>query len=79
MHYVDVQTLWDADYPAGMRRYYWKSIYIDGLSDEVIDSLLSVAENAPRTTSNIDIWHMGGAVGRIGASDSAIGLATCPI
>jgi hypothetical protein len=47
MPYVDVQTLWDADYPAGTRRYYWKSIYADSLGDEVVDSLLSAAAASP--------------------------------
>ena len=28
MQYVAAQTLWDADYPAGKRRYYWRSIYV---------------------------------------------------
>ncbi len=78
MPYVDVQTLWDADYPAGARRYYWKSIYVDGLGDEVVDSLLSAAAESPSHHSNIDIWHMGGAICRIGARDSAFGRRDMP-
>ena len=35
MPYVDVQRLWDADYPDGMR-YYWKSLNLTRLDDEVI-------------------------------------------
>ena len=78
MKYVDVQTLWDADYPAGKRRYYWKSIYVNNLGDGVIDSVLSAAAECPSHHSNIDIWHMGGAVGRIGASESAFGRRDLP-
>ncbi len=77
MQYVDVQTLWDADYPAG-KRYYWKSIYVNYLSDAVIDSLLSAAADCPSPHSNIDIWPMGGAVGRIAANASAFGRRDLP-
>ena len=77
MQYVDVQTLWDADYPAG-KRYYWKSIYVNDLSDAVIDSLLSAAADCPSPHSNIDIWPMGGAVGRIAANASAFGRRDLP-
>jgi FAD/FMN-containing dehydrogenase len=76
--YVDAQTLWDADYPAGKRRYYWKSIYVNDLRDGVIDSVLSAAAECPSHHSNIDILHMGGAVGRIGATESAFGRRDLP-
>jgi FAD/FMN-containing dehydrogenase len=78
MPYVDVQTLWDADYPAGKLRYYWKSIYVDELSDAVIDRLVRAASESPSHHATVDIWHMGGALGRIDAGASAFGRRDMP-
>jgi len=78
MPYVDVQTLWDADYPAGKLRYYWKSIYVDELSDAVIDRLVSAASESPSHHATVDVWHIGGAIGRIDATASAFGRRDMP-
>ena len=48
------------------------------LSDAVIDSMLSSSAECPSHRSNIDIWHMGGAVGRISANASAFGRRDLP-
>jgi len=71
MPYVQVQALLDEDYPAGILRYYWKSLYLGSLSDDALDRLLASARCRPSTLSTVDIWHMGGAVSRINASESA--------
>ena len=61
----------DEDYPAGVLRYYWKSLYLSNLSDDAIDLLLINARRRPSSLSTVDIWHMGGAVSRITADESA--------
>ena len=38
MPYTVAQSVLDEDYPDGWR-YYWKSQYISGLNDEVIERL----------------------------------------
>jgi len=63
MPYVEVQKLFDEDYPRGWR-YYWKSTYMDSLSDPVIERLIAHTEAMPSHHSTLDIWHMGGAVAR---------------
>jgi len=68
--YADFQQLLDADYPEGMR-YYWKSLYLDGLPDSAIDRIAYWAEAAPSRLSTVDVWHLGGAIGRIDAAESA--------
>lgn len=78
MPYVDVQAFFDADYPAGKLRYYWKSIYIDTLSDAAIDRLAAFAAECPSHHSTIDIWHIGGAVSRVGADETAFGRRDVP-
>jgi len=77
MPYVDVQMFLDEDYPDGFH-YYWKSLYLESLDDEVIDSVVTWAERRPSLLSTVDVWHMGGAISRYGAEDSAVGNREAP-
>ncbi|WP_135851979.1 FAD-binding oxidoreductase [Halorussus salinus] len=61
MPYVELQSMLDEDYPKG-RYYYWKSLYLDELSDEVITKILAHAEECPSKLTTIDLWQLGGAV-----------------
>jgi FAD/FMN-containing dehydrogenase len=78
MPYTEVQKLLDEDYPGGWR-YYWKSVNVDGLGDDVIEALMEQAEAAPSDHSTIDVWFQGGAMGRVGADESAFGDRSAPI
>jgi FAD/FMN-containing dehydrogenase len=78
MPYTEVQKLLDEDYPDGWR-YYWKSVNVGGLDDEVISALVKQAEAAPSEHSTIDVWFQGGAMGRVGADESAFGDRSSPI
>ena len=78
MPYVEVQKLLDEDYPDGWR-YYWKSLNVDELGEGVIEALIEHAEAAPSDHSTIDIWFQGGAMGRVGAGESAFGDRSVPI
>ncbi|MFC4439536.1 MULTISPECIES: FAD-binding oxidoreductase [Natrialbaceae] len=64
MGYVDLQSMLDEDYPDGLR-YYWKSIYLEELTDEVVDLMIRHNESAPSVLSTIDLWHLGGAVAEV--------------
>jgi FAD/FMN-containing dehydrogenase len=77
MPYVEAQKALDEDYPDGWR-YYWKSVNVDGLGDEVIEALIEQAESAPSDHSTIDVWFQGGAMGRVGATESAFGDRSAP-
>ncbi|NUB90597.1 FAD-binding oxidoreductase [Haloterrigena sp. SYSU A121-1] len=70
MPYVDYQRLFDEDYPDGMR-YYWKSLYLDGLSDSAIDRIAYWTDGAPSPLSTVDVWQLGGAIERVDVEDSA--------
>jgi FAD/FMN-containing dehydrogenase len=78
MPYVEAQKVLDEDYPAG-GRYYWKSQNVNDLGDETIAYLIEHAEAAPSDHSTIDIWYQGGAMARVGASESAFGDRSAPI
>lgn len=78
MPYVEAQKVLDEDYPDG-GRYYWKSTDMRGLGDEAIERLIYHAEAAPSDHSTIDIWYHGGALGRVGGSETAFGERNSPI
>lgn len=68
--YVEFQRFLDEDYPDGMR-YYWSSLYLDGLTDSAIDRIEYWARAAPSPLSTVDVWQLGGAIERVGTDESA--------
>jgi FAD/FMN-containing dehydrogenase len=64
MPYLDIQRLFDADYPKG-DRYYWKSLYLDDLSDEVIELACAAGAERPTPRTGFVLWALGGAMGRV--------------
>lgn len=78
MPYTEAQQVLDEDYPKG-HRYYWKSRNLDGLGDLEIDRLIAHAQSAPSDESTIDVWYQGGAMSRVGASETAFGDRSAPI
>jgi FAD/FMN-containing dehydrogenase len=63
--YVDFQKIFDEDYPAHELRYYWKSAFLSGLTDDAIERIAACARRQPSPLSTIDIWHLGGAIRRV--------------
>lgn len=72
MPYVELQQALDADYPEG-DRYYWKSLHLPAMSDDVIDLAVAWAGRRASTTSTLDIWHLGGAMADVGPQETAFG------
>jgi hypothetical protein len=70
MGYVEAQKMLDADYPDGLR-YYWKSMNLMSLDDEVIDRFVEHARKMASPFSTVDLWHVGGAMARGSADESA--------
>ncbi|MFC4542087.1 FAD-binding oxidoreductase [Halosolutus amylolyticus] len=70
MPYVELQQLFDEDYPDGMR-YHWKSLYLDGLSESAIERLAYWTDVAPSPLSTVDVWQLGGAIERADVEESA--------
>ena len=73
MAYVDLQQFFDADYPSGTMRYYWKSSFANELSDRLIDHLVDGFRRRPSHHSTIDFWPNIGAISRVSSADSAFG------
>lgn len=78
MNFADVQQMFDPFFPAGELNYYFKSRYLNRLSEEAIDALLPHAINPPEPMTLIAIWHYGGAMRRVAAQDTAFGDRTAP-
>jgi FAD/FMN-containing dehydrogenase len=76
--YLGVQRFFDADYPAHEMRYYWKSRYLNELSAEATDALIRLNQASPSHHSTLDVWQLGGALGRIPPQDTAFGDRSAP-
>ena len=63
--FEDVQTAFDPFFPAGERRYYWKSLRLDRLDEEVIDAVVDHGTSRPSPDTVVPIWHHGGAMSRV--------------
>jgi FAD/FMN-containing dehydrogenase len=59
--WLEAQTFYDEDYPDGML-YYWKSSYLDEISDDANEILADAGINRPSALSNLDVWYLGGAM-----------------
>jgi hypothetical protein len=68
--WLDLQSGFDALFPQGQFRY-WKSRAFAELSEEAIDEIADWAARRPTTLTDITIWHHGGAMSRVGETETA--------
>jgi FAD/FMN-containing dehydrogenase len=72
MPYVHLQQMVDGTSPRG-KHYYWRTVDVGRLSDEVIEIMVQHASRITSPLSSIPTYHLGGAIGRIPADDTAFG------
>lgn len=60
MPYLQAQTMFDEDYPKYEMRYYWKSLNLLELSDQVIQRYVEHARRQPSPYSTTDLWPIKG-------------------
>jgi FAD/FMN-containing dehydrogenase len=77
MPYQAIQGMFDAGTPRGSHNY-WRSGYLDELSDEAIDTIIAHAGDIPFPMSQIHIHQMGGAMSRVPDGASAFGSRQAP-
>jgi FAD/FMN-containing dehydrogenase len=70
--YLEFQQSLDPYFPSGARRY-WKALYLDGFSDGAIDLTVDRSLQRPSPETLVIIRHCGGAIGRVGAEETAFG------
>jgi len=75
--YVVQQHMFDAAFPAGQQNY-WKSNYVESLSDDAIDILIECFGAVPSPTSAMIIEHISGAVNQVGEDDTAFSHRQSP-
>jgi FAD/FMN-containing dehydrogenase len=72
MSYTALQSGSDAAYPKGQRNY-WKSHYVDEITESAVATLQEHAGRMPSPMSSFYFQHLGGAIGRAGAQTAAFG------
>lgn len=72
MPYIHIQQMFDPILHEG-RLYYWKSLDLDSLDEDVIDAIVTHAEARPSPDTLMPIWHHGGAMNRVGPTETAFG------
>ena len=72
MPYTAMQALSYDLYPPG-RLNYWKSSFIDELSDDAIDTLIAQYSSAPSPLTSLALEHLDGAVRRVKKDETAFG------
>ncbi|MFZ0036886.1 MAG: FAD-binding oxidoreductase [Candidatus Acidiferrales bacterium] len=75
--FLNLQTMADMDFPHG-RRYYTKSGYFMNLDDRTIEVMVESVASIPSPNTQIELAYLGGAAGRVGASETAFGDRSAP-
>lgn len=68
--YAAMQSLFDAAAATGNQNY-WRSSFMNELSDDAIDAIVARSDELPPPGTLILIEHWGGAVGRVGENETA--------
>jgi FAD/FMN-containing dehydrogenase len=68
--WLGLQSGFDDIFPKGQLRY-WKSRALGELSADAIDEIADWADRRPTPLSDVTIWHHGGAISRIGETETA--------
>jgi FAD/FMN-containing dehydrogenase len=64
MSYSALNSMFDPAYPKGMF-YYWKSSFLESLSDEAIQAIVEIFGRCPSKFSGIGVEHWHGAAARV--------------
>ena len=68
--YSQMNSMLDAGYPRGARNY-WKSSFLDELSDDAIETMARCYETCPSPMAQLLLEHVHGAVSRVPADATA--------
>jgi FAD/FMN-containing dehydrogenase len=70
--FAGVQSAFDPFFPKGLLQY-WKSTYLEELSDQLLDELCELAAARPSPRTTMDIWPMAGAAAAVPPDATAFG------
>jgi FAD/FMN-containing dehydrogenase len=69
--FIDIQTMFDPYMPYGELLCYWKALYMDGLTDEMIDTFIKVFRERPAVKAPFVLHDLRGASRRIPEDSTA--------
>ena len=72
------QAAFDPFFPKGQLASYWKSVYLDELSDDLIDLIVRRAAQRPSPRTLIHVPMLGGAMSTVDATATAFGDRNAP-
>jgi hypothetical protein len=78
MPYTMVQSSFDPLFPRNELRAYWKTQYLDELSDEAIDTIAAKAQDRPAPRTLVNTFHMGGVIADVDPEATAFAERTSP-
>ena len=70
MPYAEMQRLVDGQWAPGFHNYF-KSWCLPGLDDEAVEALVGAHERVASLETKIQLYHFGGAVGRVARDETA--------
>jgi FAD/FMN-containing dehydrogenase len=73
MPYTVLNSMLDASFPRGARNY-WKSHFMDQLTDEAIDAMIEAFTTCPSPMSALMLEHFHGAAARVPVTHTAYAL-----
>ena len=77
MPYLALQTMFDPTAPKGINAY-WKTEYLNALDDTTLDALVAGGAKMGVPFGQLHLHHVGGAVARVGADETAMGNREAP-
>jgi FAD/FMN-containing dehydrogenase len=72
------QSAFDALFPKGQLASYWKSIYLDELTEDLTDLIVRHGVQRPSPLSIVHVPMMGGAMSRVAPTATAFGDRSAP-
>jgi hypothetical protein len=71
MPYMQAQSMFDPFFAEGSRQY-WKSLYLEDLSDEAMAMIAEKVKQRPSPRTMVPIRHLGGAISDVSDTETAI-------
>jgi FAD/FMN-containing dehydrogenase len=78
MPFHHVQTAFDPLFPMGKIQSYWKAQNLASLPDGAIEVIAARANQRPSPLTLVVVFQMGGAINRVGATDTAYAERSAP-
>jgi len=76
--FTAVQSGFDPLFPRGQQQAYWKSQYIDELTDDALELIATKALDRPAPLTLVSTFQMGGAINRVDPEATAFAERSAP-